>query len=31
MSGHCHHFRSRTKTFEQQRFLVDAGKLEAGL
>ncbi len=24
-------FRSRAKTFEQPRFLVDAGKLEAGL
>jgi hypothetical protein len=31
MSRHCYHFRSRVKAFEQPRFLVDAGKLEAGL
>ncbi len=30
MSRHCQ-FRSRAKRFQQPRFLVDAGKLEAGL
>jgi hypothetical protein len=31
MSRHCYHFRSDAKKFGQPRFLVDAGKLEAGL
>jgi hypothetical protein len=31
MSRHYHHFRSRANTLEQRNFLVDAGKLEAGL
>jgi len=31
MSRHRYHLRSRTETFEQLLFLVDAGKLEAGL
>jgi hypothetical protein len=31
MSKGCRHFGSRANAFEQRRFLVDAGKLEAGL
>jgi hypothetical protein len=31
MSRHCYHFGSHTRTFEQFFFLIDAGKLEAGL
>jgi hypothetical protein len=31
MSRHSYHFPSRTHSFEQLLFLVDAGKLEAGL
>ena len=31
MSRHSCHFRPRPRAFEQPRFLVDTGKLEAGL
>ena len=31
MSRHCCPFLSRANTFQQLLFLVDAGKLEAGL
>ena len=31
MSRHLHFFPSRASTFEQLRFLLEAGELEAGL
>jgi hypothetical protein len=31
MSRHFHHFRSRAGLFAQSPFLLEAGKLEAGL
>jgi hypothetical protein len=31
MSGHLHYFPSRASMFEQLRFLLEAGELEAGL
>lgn len=31
MSRHLHYFPSRASTFEQLRFLLEAGEFEAGL